>query len=82
MTEPTAGKQRDTRNVVPRGHAGMPAKPVILQGEQVRVFPTLMLDGTSPTIGWEFRPAAKAGVRPCRNGGYASASAMKHCHTT
>jgi hypothetical protein len=42
-------------------HAGVPAMPVILPREQVPGAPHPLLDGISPTLGWEFRPPAKGG---------------------
>jgi hypothetical protein len=40
-------------------HAGVPEMPVILPSEQVPGAPHPLLDGISPTLGWEFRPPAK-----------------------
>ena len=41
--------------------AGIPAMPIISQSEQVSGHPYLLLDGLSPTLGWEFRSSAKGG---------------------
>jgi hypothetical protein len=42
-------------------HAGIPVMPVILPREQAPGAPYPLLDGISPTLGWEFRPPAKGG---------------------
>lgn len=58
--------------VVPEGHGGErdaaageqaaeSAMPVILPSEQVPGVPYPLLDGFSPTVGWQFRPPAKGG---------------------
>lgn len=46
---------------VPAVRAEVPAMPVIQPAERVTSVPYPLLDGFSPTIGWQFRPQAKGG---------------------
>jgi len=49
------------RSAATHEQAGIPAMPVILPSEQVPGAPYPLLDGLSPTLGWEFRSLAKGG---------------------
>ena len=51
----------DGRHAAVRDRAGAPAMPVVRPGEQVPAVPYPLLDGLSPTIGWQFRSQAKGG---------------------
>lgn len=61
MGEPGVPERRGGRGVVAREQAGMPAMPVIMPGEQLPGVPYPLVDGISPTLGWEYRPPAKGG---------------------
>ena len=61
MGDPVVPERPGGRNAAAQEQAGIPAMPVILQSEQVSGSPYLLLDGLSPTLGWEFRPPAKGG---------------------
>ena len=51
----------DGRHAAVQARTRVPATPVIRPSEQVTGFPYPLLDGLSPTIGWQFRPQAKGG---------------------
>jgi hypothetical protein len=61
MGDPVAPERPGGRSAAVQGHAGMPAMPVILPNERVPGALHPLLDGISPTLGWEFRPPAKGG---------------------
>jgi hypothetical protein len=60
MEEPVVPK-RPGRGSAAQEQAGIPALPVILPSEQVPGAPYPLVDGLSPTLGWDFRPSAKGG---------------------
>jgi hypothetical protein len=49
------------RHAAVRDRDAVPAMPVIQPNEQITVVPYPLIDGISPTIGWQFRPQAKGG---------------------
>ena len=49
------------RHVAVQEGAGVPTMPVVRPSEHYTAIPYPLLDGVSPTIGWEFRPQAKGG---------------------
>jgi hypothetical protein len=61
MGDPVAQERPGGRDAELKGEAGIPAMPVILPPEQLRDSPYPLLDGVSPTVGWQFRPQAKGG---------------------
>lgn len=61
MGDPVVPERPGGRSTAAQEHAGIPAMPVILPSEQVPGAPYPLLDGISPTLGWEFRPPAKGG---------------------
>jgi hypothetical protein len=61
MGDPVVPERPGERSAAAQGHAGIPAMPVILPSEQVPGAPYPLLDGISPTLGWEFRSPAKGG---------------------
>lgn len=61
MGDPAVPERPGGGSAAARERAGIPAMPVILPSEQVLGAPYPLLDGVSPTLGWEFRPPAKGG---------------------
>ena len=61
MGGPVAPERPGGRDITLQERAGIPAMPVILPSEQVPDYPFPVLDGVSPTVGWQFRPPAKGG---------------------
>jgi hypothetical protein len=61
MGDPVVPERPGERSAAAQGHTGIPAMPVILPSEQVPGAPYPLLDGISPTLGWEFRSPAKGG---------------------
>ena len=51
----------DGRDAAVPERAGVPARPSIGSSEQIVDVPHPLVDGISPTIGWQFRPRAKGG---------------------
>ena len=61
MGDPMVPERLGGRHAVAREQTGIPAMPVIGSSEQVLGGAYPLLDGISPTIGWEFRSEAKGG---------------------
>ena len=61
MGDPMVPERLGGRHAAAREQTGIPAIPVIGSSEQVLGGAYPILDGISPTIGWEFRSAAKGG---------------------
>jgi putative oligomerization/nucleic acid binding protein len=61
MGDPVIPERGGGRSTAPQGQAEIPAMPVIAPSEQVPGAPYPILDGLSPTLGWEFRSSAKGG---------------------
>ncbi len=61
MGDPVVPERPGGRRAAAREQAGIPAMPVISSSEQVLGGAYPLLDGISPTIGWEFRSEAKGG---------------------
>ena len=61
MGNPAVPARPGGRHAVVQERAGIPAMPVISPSEQVLGGAYPLLDGLSPTIGWEFRTQAKGG---------------------
>lgn len=57
MGNPMVPARPGGRHAVVQERAGIPAMPVISPSEQVLGGAYPLLDGLSPTIGWEFRDA-------------------------
>jgi hypothetical protein len=60
MGDPMVPERLGGRHAV-REQTGIPAMPVISSSEQVLGGAYPLLDGISPTVGWEFRSEAKGG---------------------
>jgi hypothetical protein len=61
MGDPMVPERPGGRHAAVREQAGTPAMPVISPNEQVPGDAYPLLDGLSPTIGWQFKPEAKGG---------------------
>lgn len=61
MGDPMVPERPGGRHAAVREQAGIPAMPVISPSEQVLGGAYSLLDGISPTIGWQFQPQAKGG---------------------
>jgi|GEM_PF-3449088 len=61
MGDPVAPERPGGRDAARKEQAGIPAMPVISPSEQVPGYPFPLLDGVSPTVGWQFQPTAKGG---------------------
>jgi hypothetical protein len=61
MGDPVVPERRGGRITAAQGQSEIPAMPVIARSEQVPGAPHPVLDGPSPTLGWEFRSSAKGG---------------------
>jgi hypothetical protein len=61
MGDPVIPERPGGRSAAAQEQAGIPEMPVILPSEQVPGAPYPLLDGPSPTLGWDFRPPAKGG---------------------
>jgi hypothetical protein len=59
MGDPVVPERPGGHSAAAQEHAGIPAMPVILPSEQVPGAPHPLLDGISPTLGWEFRPGQR-----------------------
>jgi hypothetical protein len=62
MGDPMVPERPVGRHDAAREQAGIPAMPVISLSEQDLGGAHPLLDGLSPTIGWQFRPQAKGGL--------------------
>ena len=49
------------RHAAMQAHVGVPVMPVIRPSEQYTAIPYPLLDGVSPTIGWQWQSKAKSG---------------------
>jgi hypothetical protein len=63
MGDPMVPERPGGRHAAAQEQTGIPAMPVISPSEQVLGGAYPLLDGISPTIGWEFRSEAKGGHR-------------------
>lgn len=61
MGDPPTPERPSARRAAAREAAEIPVMPVILPSEQVAAVPYPLLEGLSPTVGWQFRPSAKGG---------------------
>jgi len=61
MGDPVAPERPGGRDAARQEQAGIPATPVISPSEEAPGYPFPLLDGVSPTLGWQFQPTAKGG---------------------
>jgi hypothetical protein len=61
MGDPFVPERAGGHSGTTQEHTGIPAMPVIYPRERDPCYPHPLLDGPSPTLGWEFRPSAQGG---------------------
>jgi Short C-terminal domain len=60
MEDPVVPERPDERHAAAKDQGGIPVMPVVSPSEQTD-YPYPLLDGLSPTLGWQFRTPAKGG---------------------
>ena len=61
MGDPQVSRRPGGHDAAPLEEAGVPGMPTIGPSEQVAAGPYPLVDGISPTIGWQFRSRGKGG---------------------